>query len=358
MARQLRIEYEGATYHILARGNRKQAIFCDDRDREQFLRRVGIVCRKTGWEVWGFVLMLNHFHMILHTPNANLVEGMTWFQNAYTRYFNSRHRQWGRLFGDRYKSIVVEEERSFDGGSNPQGDYLSRLIDYVHLNPARAGLIDPSKGNSLLKYRWSSLARGYAVAFSKRPEWLKVETGLSLVQCGDTVKGRRAYVARLDDRLREEKTEHSGGPNAGDNPDNLKGTLRDSWYWGSEAFREWLVEKLEQRKGGNRSYQSSPQGRDYSEAMAGRVIAKGREWFAIPDDEELSIPSRGDLRRVAIAWAVWETTSVSQEWIAKRLGLRSAPNVSQQLRRFSRLADSELPSKVREWKKHLSKIFD
>jgi len=88
----------------------------------------------TGWQVRACVLMGNHYHWILHTPQGNLVKGMTWFQNAYTRYFNTRHREWGRLFGDRYKSILVEEDHSFGGKGTAAGDYLSSLLNYVHLN--------------------------------------------------------------------------------------------------------------------------------------------------------------------------------------------------------------------------------
>ena len=87
--------------------------------------------------------MGNHYHMFLETPEANLVEGMKWLQNTYTRRFNMRHGQWGRLFGDRYKSVLV------DGSA---AAYYTTLWDYLHLNPCRAGLIDYAKAGSLLDY--------------------------------------------------------------------------------------------------------------------------------------------------------------------------------------------------------------
>ena len=108
MARQIRIEYEGAMYHVMARGNRRERIFVDDEDRQIFLKTIGEACEMTGWRVHAWVLMDNHYHLLIETPEANLVSGMKWVQNAYTRRFNVRHHQWGRLFGDRYKAVSVE----------------------------------------------------------------------------------------------------------------------------------------------------------------------------------------------------------------------------------------------------------
>lgn len=113
MPRQPRIEYPGATYHVMARGNRRERIFRDDGDSQAFLDRLDKACQRTGWMIRAFVLMGNHYHLVVHTPEPNLVDGMRWLQNAYTRYFNTRHQLWGRLFGDRTKSVLVEETRSF-----------------------------------------------------------------------------------------------------------------------------------------------------------------------------------------------------------------------------------------------------
>jgi putative transposase len=108
VARGIRIEYAGAFYHVMARGNRRERIFHDDVDRRFFLQSLGEACERTGWRVHAWVLMRNHYHLMLETPEANLIEGMKWLQNTYTRRFNSRHRLWGRLFGDRYKAVLVE----------------------------------------------------------------------------------------------------------------------------------------------------------------------------------------------------------------------------------------------------------
>jgi hypothetical protein len=103
------------------------------------------VVERSGWVVYAWVLMGNHYHFVFQTPEPNLVAGMKWFQNTWTRRFNVCHRLWGHLFGGRYKAILVEES-----------DYLTRLIHYVHLNPVRAGLVKRSEG--LESYPWCSLS--------------------------------------------------------------------------------------------------------------------------------------------------------------------------------------------------------
>jgi putative transposase len=155
MARQPRIEYPGAFYHILARGNRREDIFHSDEDHGLFLETMKEACEKTGWKIHAWVLMNNHFHWLLETPEANLSDGMKWFMNTYTRRFNSRHKLWGHLFGGRYKSILVDK-----------GVYYDTLVDYIHLNPVRAGLVKIQKPPAIAQVSLVfSLSRLYATTF-------------------------------------------------------------------------------------------------------------------------------------------------------------------------------------------------
>ena len=101
MARKARVEFPGAVYHVLDRGDRREAIFRDDADRELFLATLGQACGRTGWRVHAWVLMGNHYHLLLETPEANLVAGMRWLQMTYTVRFNRRHRLCGHLFQGR-----------------------------------------------------------------------------------------------------------------------------------------------------------------------------------------------------------------------------------------------------------------
>ena len=100
MARQLRLEYAGAVYHVMSRGDRQEAIFLDDEDRRRFLKTLGEACEKAGWQVHAYCLMGNHFHLVMETPQPTLVAGMKWFLGTYTQRFNARHRMGGTCLLD------------------------------------------------------------------------------------------------------------------------------------------------------------------------------------------------------------------------------------------------------------------
>jgi REP element-mobilizing transposase RayT len=108
MARKLRVEYEGAIYHVMNRGDRREPIFKGDQDRMLFLETLGQACQKTDWEVHAYCLMSNHFHLVVETPKANLVAGIKWFLGTYTGRFNRRHKLFGHLFSGRYKALIVK----------------------------------------------------------------------------------------------------------------------------------------------------------------------------------------------------------------------------------------------------------
>src|SRR5688572_11197437 len=110
MPRPLRIEYPGAIYHVLSRGDRREAIFLSDADRELFLETLGQACGRGGWQVHAWCLMSNHFHLVVETPRANLAAGMKWFLGTYTQRFNRRHHLSGHLFQGRYKAQVIDGE--------------------------------------------------------------------------------------------------------------------------------------------------------------------------------------------------------------------------------------------------------
>ncbi len=111
MARKARVEFPGAVYHLLDRGDRQEPIVRDDVDRECFVATLGQACMRTGWRVHSWVLMTNHYHLLTETPESNLIAGMRWFQTTYTVRFNRRHRLRGHLFRGRYKSVVVDPEQ-------------------------------------------------------------------------------------------------------------------------------------------------------------------------------------------------------------------------------------------------------
>jgi REP element-mobilizing transposase RayT len=163
MARQWRITFPGAFYHIMSRGNERQDIFrCDD-DRKMFLDLIGDFSERFEIDMFAYVLMDNHFHLLLRTRQANLPKAMQWLGTTYTRKFNNRHDRSGHLFQGRYKSILVENDQ-----------YLLHLSCYIHRNPIRAGII-----SRLADYPWSSYpSYGYA---RKTPKWLDTSLILNLM---------------------------------------------------------------------------------------------------------------------------------------------------------------------------------
>ena len=309
---------------MMARGNRRAAIFVDDEDRRFFLKCLAEVCEKTGWRVHAWVLMSNHYHLFIETPEANLVEGMKWFQNTVTRRFNTRHREWGRLFGDRYKSVLVEAGLAA---------YHTTLWDYIHLNPCRAGLIDYAKGESLLDYPWSSLSGGFALPPGKRPEWLASEEVFGMLGYPDTAAGRRRMVEDLDERGRTEGKQ-SGIPVKAEGLDGRLSDLRKGWYWGRQEFAEKMLKMSEAlgKKRRSRAFQRTPEILEHGELRAVELLKAGlvREGLRKADLPRLRA---NDPRKVAIAREIWKETTVSQSWIAERLAMKNAANVSLALHR-------------------------
>lgn len=191
MSRPLRVEYPGAVYHITCRGNEKKTIFRDRLDQESFLDILVESKKIYGIRLFAYVLMDNHFHLLLETPLGNLAQFMRRFNITYTSYFNRSHNRVGHLFQGRYKSILVEKE-----------SYLNELSRYIHLNPARTIKLKnkspEEKWNYLLGYPWSSL-RGYIDLKSKVP-FLEYSLVLSDFG-GDTNRGRHAYQKRIKEDL-------------------------------------------------------------------------------------------------------------------------------------------------------------
>jgi len=183
MARPLRIQYENAYYHVTCRGNARQEIYADDRDRSVFLKLLARSAEIYQVEVLAYVLMANHFHLLVKTPGANLQEFMRHFNISYTSHFNRGHKRTGHLYQGRYKAFLIDAD-----------SYLQEVSRYIHLNPLRpkgkARKTLAEKKEYLRRYQWSSY-----------PTYLSPRAGRSLVQVqeilvyfgGDTPEGRKQY---------------------------------------------------------------------------------------------------------------------------------------------------------------------
>ena len=301
MARPLRIEYRGAVYHVMARGNQGRAIYRDDRDRLRFLETLGEACEKTGWRIHAYVLMGNHYHLLVETPEGNLVPGMKWLQGTYTQRYNGRHQLRGHLFQGRFKSVPVEAENA---------GYLEVVSTYIHLNPARAGLIRIGR-DKLKRYRWSSypwyIGNGRGV-----PAWLERKRVLGALGLGPNE--RRRYESHLESRVLEL------GLKAG--RAELEGqwkAMRRGWYAGGESF----AEQLRARVGGllagcRRESHSGGRKREHGEQAAAELLSAGLTRLGLAA-EDLQRGRKVTAEKAALAQWLRERTTVSLRWVSERL---------------------------------------
>ena len=175
MARPLRLEFAGAVYHVTSRGDRREDIYVDDEDRNDWLIVLAMVCDRFNWVVHAYCQMTNHYHLLIETVEGNLSQGMRQLNGVYTQRFNRRHRQVGHLFQGRYKAILVQKEA-----------HLLELSRYVVLNPVRAEMITSAK-----EWPWSSYA--YTATDRFAPPWL--DTDWLLGQFGtERTKARKEYI--------------------------------------------------------------------------------------------------------------------------------------------------------------------
>ena len=215
MARKLRIQYAGALYHVMNRGNYRRDLFESVGAAEAFLKVLFEAADKFGWKVHGYVLMVNHFHLALETPEPSLVEGMHWLQSTLATRFNRFRQESGHLFQGRYKSLVVEDFAA-----------MARVVDYIHLNPVRAKIV---RAEQVKNYRWSSLP-----SFIKGPrhprliadDWLAARGGWK-----DDAGGWKDYEAYLVQVGQDEERWERDG---------LIG-LSMGWAIGTDAWRQTMA---------------------------------------------------------------------------------------------------------------------
>ena len=211
MARPLRLEFAGALYHLTARGNARADIFADDEDRRLFLDLLGKEVSQQGWRCYAYCLMGNHYHLLIETPEPNLVAGMRRLNGVYTQRFNRRHGRVGHVFQGRYKSILVDKD-----------NYGLELNRYIVLNPVRARMVKRPDN-----WAWSSYRA--TVGQVTAPSWLNVNWVLSQL-------GGRSPTAAYERFVRQ-------GIGASSPWEKLKGQI----WLGDEAFLERMEELAEDK---------------------------------------------------------------------------------------------------------------
>ncbi len=335
MARQLRVEYEGAIYHVTVRGNAQQSIFQDLKDRHYFLVRLGESVQTHGVRVYLFCQMENHVHMVVETPRANLGRFMHSVLTGYTVYFNLRHQRHGHLTQGRYGARVVSGD-----------EYLLKLSRYVHLNPvkvkkmAERALSD--KLTYLRAYEWSSY-RSY-IGGSRSWEWVNCEPVLGLMS------GKRR---ERQDRYR--KYVEMGV--AGTDEEFRIELVRSPRSIGNEYFREWVdncyAELLEkQQRPEDASYRRGTYKRLDSEKILKAVA-------------EAAGVTLGGLKERRRDWA-WKGIAarmlckhggLTQRDCVTRLGLRTGSAVSYQIRQAGQtlMKDQQLATTVERLERSMAK---
>jgi putative transposase len=316
----MRVQYPGAIYHVMSRGDRREDIFIDDVDRQDFLKTLAEACQKTGWQVHAYCLMRNHFHLVVETPNANLVEGMRWLLSAYTIRLNHRHQLFGHLFSGRYKALIV------DGSGS---GYLKSVCDYVHLNPVRAKLLNQEE--RLLAYPWSSLV-WYMAAAKHRPGWVQVgrllgEHGIP----GDSAAGRQEFERRMEARRLEEPDE-----------EGLK-VLRRGWCYGSKEFKERMLEFMAGKLGENHSGELRL---ETAESKAERIISAALARLGWRE-EELARRRKSDPEKLAIAGRLRRETTLTIRRLATRLHLGTSRSANVRLQQWLRANPPAEPGRKR-----------
>jgi REP element-mobilizing transposase RayT len=296
----------------MCRGNRKDDIFRDHLDRETFLRTLGETCEQTGWVVHSYVLMSNHYHLLLETPEANLSAGMQWFQGTYAQRFSVRHELNGHVFQGRYKAPLIEDD---------EPSYFRVVSDYIHLNPARAFLLNPNRP-VLARYRWSSFL-SYIQPRSKRPEWLEVSEVLGSYGLGrDRSLERRKYRDELEFKAREITR------GIRDEEEQAEwDALRRGWYIGGDNFRDRLIDHMEAAVSGRK--QESLGGRmvrAHDESAARLLLEKGLKYFKL-DEEQMKVLPGKDIRKQGLTWLIRSQTSMKNEWVIETLGMGNRTSV-------------------------------
>ena len=305
MARPLRVEFEDAVYHVMARGGERRAIVRSDGDRDKWVRLLGRTVERFGWRVYSFALMDNHFHLFLQTPQANLSAGMAHLNGSYAGYFNYRHGRVGHLFQGRFRSVLVEER-----------GYFLEVSRYVHLNPVRAGLVSRPEA-----WPWCSYEGYHRLA--RRQEWLDCERVLAEFG-GDTPAGRKAYRRYVAEGL-------SG------RLDSPFAAAVHGVVLGSDAFVARVRRMLADRSA---DADLPTLRRMQKGAEMARVVAAVVERLGGEPHRWLAGRRCDDISRAVAAYAARQATSLSGRQIADALGYRAGSSVTVACRRVEAALDS------------------
>jgi len=303
MARPLRIEFAGAIYHVMSRGNARQAIFDGEGDYERLRDGLAQTVGRYGWEVLAFVFMPNHVHVFLRTPEPNLSRGMQYLLSGYANWFAKRHRRPGHLFQGRFKGELVENET-----------YFWAVSRYIHLNPVRGRrpLVTHPRD-----WAWSSYP-GYANC-SQRLDWMAYDLLHSAWQgeMGGS-SAEAAYRGFVEQGLVEP-------------PESPFRNAADGWLLGSPPFVDAMRERMKRPH-----YEDDvPAARRLSNVGTETVLAAVAEYYGV-SPTTFQERGHGDEHRDVAAWLTRRWTTATLRDLAESFGLNHPGSVSNLLRRADR----------------------
>lgn len=303
MARPLRIEFPGALYHVTSRGNERRPIVSSIRDRLAFLHFLAIAAKRFNWSVTAWVLMTNHFHLVIQTYEANLSRGMHWLNSAYAGWYNHVHKRSGHLYQGRFKSFLIEKET-----------YLAEVLRYVVLNPVRAKMVERPED-----YRWSSYRA--TAGLDETPEWLDVDSALSMFGSDretSEANYREFVLAKIDGE------------------DCLWDRAINGIYLGTERWAKKMraiVERKPRSTDHPRKHRAIGRPKMH-EVMAAVARVSGQTVEAIRT-------KRGSVLRQLVSWIGWHEGLVTLRTIAASIRLRSEGHVSNLIRSCERRFTTE-----------------
>lgn len=284
MSRPLRIEYDNAFYHVIARGERRDAIFTCPADKEKFLVKLGETTEKYRLLVHAYVLMGNHYHVLVETPQGNLSHAMHYLNASYGNWFRHKYEIAGSVFQGRYKAILVEKDK-----------YLKMLSAYIHLNPVRAGIVTKPSLYEHSSYRFYNLK-------SKPPVFLRTENLLGMFN-GNRSEYRR-FVASYIKNGTEIDPEEIYGKNA---------------LLGSESFLRLALKKLK-NAGGAINEREQPDARDLALVNADDIMEIMLVEMRISEEVIWQKP-RGNVYRKLLIYGLWHHTASSLKQIGEIMNM-------------------------------------
>lgn len=264
MARPLRIEFHGAHYHIFSRGTRKDNIFVEDRDRYIFLEKMEETAKKYNVFIHSYVLMNNHFHLYIETPQGNVTKAIHYLNTSYTNWFKAKYNIIGSIFQGRYKSILIEKE-----------SYAVTLSAYIHLNPVRADMVVQA-----LDYKWSSYPAYLALV--KKPCWLT--TDLILNELSGNRKNYQKFVENWQILTDAGKTENMDGTHS---------------ILGTDNFENSIKSQI-QKKYNKANFMEQPELRQFLSLDASKIMTALQEGFDISKEVFFLVKYKNIYRKLLI----------------------------------------------------------